>query len=34
MADYDDIPTLKENIDRATVDSVRSRFAPTRSRAR
>ncbi|WP_156458147.1 Fe-S cluster assembly protein SufB [Devosia epidermidihirudinis] len=24
MADYDDIPTLKENIDRATVDSVRS----------
>ena len=23
MADYDDIPTLKENIDRATVDSVR-----------
>ena len=22
MADYDDIPTLKENIDRATVDSV------------
>ena len=24
MADYADIPTLKENIDRATVDSVRS----------
>lgn len=24
MADYSDIPTLKENIDRATVDSVRS----------
>src|SRR5215217_8272814 len=24
MADYTDIPTLKENIDRATVDSVRS----------
>ncbi len=24
MADYDHIPTLKENIDRATVDSVLS----------